>query len=103
MQMNKKYRLLLIFTLIFSITLAYSIFFSNPLFKFWARNTVERYIEQNYENCYIDGEIEYAVFTLFSPHVAVVKSYDNPDFSVYVYTDLTGLFIHQKAMEFFNE
>ena len=87
----------------FSITLIYSAFFSNPLFKFWARNTVERYIEQNYENCYIDGEIEYSVVTLFSPQIAVVKSYDNPDFSINVYTDVTGLLINKKAMEVFNE
>ena len=77
--------------------------FGSPVFSYFARNTVENYIAENYENCYIDGEIKYDAFGLFMPQIAKVKSYDNPDFSINVYTDATGLFVNQKAMEFFNE
>ena len=91
---------LLIFSLVLSAIILKWIFFGSPVFKYFAENTVNKYIRQNYENCYIYGDIEYHVFGLFSPQVAVVKSNTDPDFCINVYTDVTGLFINEKARNF---
>ena len=100
---NIKHRYYLVTAILLVAIILKRIAFGNPLFSYFARNTVENYIAENYENCYIDGEIEYDAFGLFMPQIAIVKSYDNPDFCINVYTDITGLFINQQAMEFFNE
>ena len=98
-----KYKYYLITSILLVAIILKRLAFGSPVFRFFARNTVENYIAENYENCYIDGEIEYDAFGLFMPQIATVKSYDNLDFYINVYTDVTGLFINQQAMVFLNE
>lgn len=102
--MNKQFKLKLLFAavaLFVSITV-YSVIFGNPLFEYFARNTANRYIADNYPGCYI-SEITYNMVGVFGGYRAVIKSENNLDFEKTVYIDLTGLLINKKAMEFFYE
>ena len=100
--MNKQSKLKLLFAavaLFVSITV-YSVIFGNPLFEYFARNTANRYIADNYPGCYI-SEITYDIFGIFGGYRAIIKSEDNVFFEKTVYMDLTGLTVNQKAMKFF--
>ena len=100
--MNKQSKLKLLFlavALFVSITV-YSVIFGNPLFEYFARNTANRYIADNYPGCYI-SEITYDIFGIFGGYKAIIKSEDNVSYEKTVYMDLTGLTVNHKAMKFF--
>ena len=102
MSKQSELKLLLAAVVLFAVITFCSVIFGNPLFEYFARNTANRYIADNYPGCYV-SEITYDIVGIFGGYRAVIKSENNLNFEKTVYIDLTGLLINKKALDFFYE
>ncbi len=100
MSKQSKLKLIPVAAVLLAVLTVYTIVFGNPLFKYFASNTADRYITENYPDCYIE-EIVYDGIGIFSGYRAVIKSKSDASFEKTIYMDITGIAVNKKAMHFF--